>query len=104
MTYAILFRPQVEEDVSAAFAWYEDKVRDLGRKFLRGFYASTVEIPLNPFLYPKVYGEYRRCILGPFPYAVYYKVRGEEVVVAGVYHCARDPRAIRAELRERGRE
>ena len=100
MTYAIRFLPEVEEDVVAVYSWYEEKARGLGEEFLRIFYAYASEIPRNPLLYPKVYHEFRRRLLRRFPYSIYFRVEGNEIVVFGLFHSARDPHSIRARLGE----
>ncbi len=71
MTYTLRFLPEVEDDVIGGYVWYEAKSRGLGEEFLRMFYTHAGEIPRNPLLYPKVYGEFRRCLLRRFPYAIY---------------------------------
>ncbi|MBT9163977.1 MAG: Toxin ParE2 [Chloroflexi bacterium] len=101
MTSTIRFLPEVEEDVIASYAWYEEKSPGLGEEFLRMFYAYAGEIPHNPLLYPKVYREFRRRLLRRFPYAIYFKTEEPEIIVFGLFHCARDPRTIRAQLRSR---
>lgn len=101
MTYNLLFLPEVEEDVIAGYVWYEGKSPGLGEEFLRIFYACAGELPRNPLLYLKVYKEFRRRLLRRFPYAVYFMVEDDQIVVFGLFHCARDPRTIRANLRER---
>jgi len=103
MTYTLHFLPEVEEDVIAGYAWYEEKAAGLGEEFLRIFYARAREIPRNPLLYPKVCGEFRRRLLRRFPYAIYLRIKGNEVIVFGLFHCARDPRTIGAKLRDRDR-
>ena len=65
------------------------------------FYAWAGEIPRNPLLDPKVYGEFRRRLLRRFPYAIYFRIVEKEIVVFGFFHSARDPRAIRAKLKDR---
>ncbi|MBC8205472.1 type II toxin-antitoxin system RelE/ParE family toxin [bacterium] len=101
MRYTLRFLPQVEEDVFADYRWYEDKALGLGGEFLRMFYACVQGITRNPLLYSKVYYDFQRCLLRRFPYAVYYKISGSEVIVFGLFHCARDPGAIIAKLQER---
>ena len=101
MTYTLRFLPEVEEDVVAGYAWYEEKSPGLGEEFLRMFYACAGQIPQNLLLYPKAHGELRRRLLRRFPYAVYFRIQGDEIVVFGLFHCARDPRTIRARLRDR---
>ena len=101
MTYTIRFLPEVEEDVIAGYAWYEEKAPGLGEEFIRMFYACAGEIPRNPLLYPKVYREFRRRLLRRFPYAIYFRIEDNEIIVFGLFHCARDPHTIRAKLRRR---
>jgi plasmid stabilization system protein ParE len=101
MTYNLRFLPEVEEDVITGYLWYEEKSPGLGEEFLRMFYASAGELPRNPLLYSKVYNEFRRRLLRRFPYAIYFMIKDGEIIVFGVFHCARDPRAIRMKLRDR---
>lgn len=101
MTYTLRFLPDVEDDVMVGYAWYEEKAPGLGEDFLRMFYASTGEIRRNPLLYSKVYREFRRCLLRRFPYTIYFTLEGHEIIVFGLFHGARNPRTIRAQLRDR---
>lgn len=101
MTYTLRFLPAVGEDAIGGYAWYEEKTPGLGEEFLRVFYACASEIPRTPLLYPEVHREFRRRLLRRFPYAIYFRIEGNENVVFGLFHCARDPRTIRARLRDR---
>lgn len=101
MTYGLQFLPEVEEDVIAGYLWYEEKGRGLGEEFLRVFYACANEIPRNALLYQKVYGDFRRRLLRRFPYAIYFRIEKSEIIVSGLFHCARDPRSIRSKLSDR---
>jgi len=56
--------------------------------------ASTrvwTKIALNPTGYRKVFGENRRCTLEQFPYALWFKVEND-VIVVGCLHAKRDPK------------
>lgn len=99
--HALRFLPAVEADVRSGCEWYERRSEGLGREFLRVFYASCEELTRNPLMYPAVHRKFRRCLLRRFPYAAYYRVEGDAVVVFGVFHCARDPRSIRGTLNNR---
>jgi len=101
MTYNLRFLPEVEEEVLGGFVWYETKSPGLGEEFLRMFYACAGEIPRNPMLYPKVHGEFRRRLLRRFPYAIYFRIENDTIIVFGVFHCARDPRTFGERLRDR---
>ncbi|OHC05039.1 MAG: hypothetical protein A2Z57_05295 [Planctomycetes bacterium RIFCSPHIGHO2_12_39_6] len=101
MTYTLRFLPEVEEDVITGYAWYESKSHSLGEDFLRMFYAFASEIPSIPLLYPRIYGKFHRRLLRRFPYAIYYLIEDNQIIVFGLFHCARDPRTIRAKLQDR---
>lgn len=101
MTYSLRFVPEVEEDVVAGYVWYETKAPRFGEEFLRLVYACASEIPQNPLLYPEVHDNFRRRLLRRFPYAIYFMIEGNTVIVFGLFHCARDPRTIGAKLRDR---
>ena len=101
MTYALRFLTEVEEDAIASYEWYEQKVPGLGEEFLRVFYACAGELAHNPFLYPKVLGEFRRRLVRRFSYAIYFGVEGNEIIVFGLFHCARAPYTIRRRLQNR---
>lgn len=101
MTYTLRFLPEIEDDLIVGYRWYETKSIGLGEEFLRMFYAYAGEISHNPLLYPKVYGEFRRKLIGRFPYAIYFRIEDNQIIVFGLFHCARDPRAIKRKLKNR---
>ena len=101
MTLPLRFLAQVEEDLVAGHTWYEGKSPGLGEEFLRAFYASAGEISHNPLLWPCVYDQFRRHLLRRFPYAVYFTIEDGHVIVFGIFHCARDPRAIQNGITDR---
>jgi len=101
MKYTLHFLPEVEEDAIIGYEWYEEKSSGLGEEFLRMFYAIANDIARNPLLYQKVHGDFRRCLIRRFPYAVYFRVEENDIMVFGLFHCARDPRTIKRNLAER---
>lgn len=101
MTYTLRFLPEVERDAIDGYFWYEEKEKGLGEEFLRLFYANANEITREPLIYRKVYGEFRRRLLRRFPYAVYFSVIEDEIIVFGLFHCARNPSAICGDLQNR---
>jgi hypothetical protein len=101
MTYTLQFIPEIEEDVIKSYIWYESKSRGLGEDFLRMFYVSANEISSNPLLYPKVYQDIRRRLLRRFPFAIYFKIEEDRIIVFGLFHCARNPQVIDDTLHNR---
>ena len=101
MIYSLRFLPEIEEDVFCGFAWYEEKATGLGEDFLRLFYACSEELRRNPFLFQKIHGEFRRRLLRRFPYSIYFRIVDYEIIVFGLFHCARDPIKIYNKLTSR---
>jgi plasmid stabilization system protein ParE len=91
MTHRIIVRPEAEDDLYAAFDWYESQHPGLGRDFAREISHCIDTIAESPFLYAPIVGTVRRAIARKFPFAVYYLTNEDETVVLAVLHCARDP-------------
>lgn len=87
------FRPPAEDDVRDAYAWYREQGEGLAPEFRRALDACVAQIERNPLAYPKVYEELRRALLRRFPYGIFYPIEPTEVVVHGVFHGRRDPKA-----------
>ena len=96
MTRAIRFKPEAEQDLSDAHAWYEGQRVGLGDEMLLCVEAAIESVQRQPEGYVAVEGEIRRALLRRFPYGVFYLVETSEIVVLGVFHAARDPRAWRS--------
>lgn len=101
MNFELYFLPQVEQDVTSAMAWYNEKASNLGSEFRRTFLAQAAEVGRSPKQYRRVHGKFRRALLRRFPYAMYFQQEEQRVVVFGVFHTARDPLWVNANLKER---
>jgi len=93
--------PEVSDDIAKAANWYRKERPDLGIEFIEDVYVFLEDIFATPLTRRLVYKEYRRGIMHRFPYAVYYRVSKDEVVISLVRHTARNPATIRRILRSR---
>jgi len=73
MTYTSRFLPEVEDDAITAYMWYEEKSRGL-----RGFLEDVL------------------CVC-------HRNTTKNEVIIFGLFHCARNPQTIRNKLQDRDR-
>ena len=89
--YRITADPQADEDVVAAFEWYERERPGLGDEFLDELEATYARIVDGPLRYRVLRATVRHCMLRRFPYAVYFTIHGEEISVFAVVHSSRDP-------------
>ena len=89
--YSIEAEPAVEPDVEAAFAWYEVEETGLGFQFLEELRAAYQRILDSPYASQELRSGIRRALTRRFPYAVYFSVEEEIIVIVAVLHTARDP-------------
>ena len=87
----MISEPPADLDVEAAFEWYENERPGLGLEFLDELRASYNRIADGPLKYQELRGDIRRALLRRFPYAVYFAIEGDIVVVVAVLHASRDP-------------
>jgi len=84
-------RPAAAADVDEAFLWYESQRPGLGREFLAAADALVGAIVEHPLRYPVIRRNTRRALLRRFPYALYFRIYGEVVVVVACMHGRRNP-------------
>ena len=92
MPLPLIFRRRVGQDLAGAYGWYEEQRLRLGEELLAAVDASFDAIEESPEMFARVHGEVRRAMVSRFPYAVFYRVEPEQVVVLAVLHTARDPK------------
>lgn len=87
-----------ESDLLRGANFYDRKSPGVGSYFLDSLYSDIDSLVLYGGVHRIVLG-YHRMLSRRFPYAIYYKVAGEEVQVWRVLDCRRNPRWIRKQLR-----
>ncbi len=93
----VIRRPRlVEEDQLAAALWYDEQQPGLGDDFLNDSESVINALADNPLLYSIRFADVRCVRLRRFKrYAVFYVVRGAEILLLGLIHSSRDPRWLR---------
>jgi plasmid stabilization system protein ParE len=81
----VVFRPEAEDEVLEARAWYDGRRTGLGKEFAQAIDETVHRIVEHPLAYPRAHRDTRRAVLSRFPYAVYYRVHGEDIVVQAVH-------------------
>lgn len=82
----IIVRREAQSEVQKAFHYYQEKSEGLGFEFMRSLDAALQSIKRNPFAYRKIYQETRRVLLRKFPYAVFYIIEENRIVVIACFH------------------
>ena len=81
MTRRVVFRPQAEDDALEVRQWYEARREGLGAEFGLAVDEIVARVVANPLAFQRAHGETRRAVLARFPYAIYFRVVSEEIVV-----------------------
>lgn len=89
--YRLVAEAAADLDVIAAFQWYETQRSGLGTEFLEELRSAYGRIVEGPLRYQDLRLGVRRTLLRRFPYAVYFALEGEVIVVLAVLHAHRDP-------------
>src|SRR4051812_49648303 len=86
MSWILLVRPDAERDGAFARDWYDRKRSGLGDEFLDALADVMRRLQRDPEHERPYFRNFRRIILGRFPYKVFYQVIGERVVIFRVLH------------------
>jgi len=92
MKRTLIIRPEAEDDLAEAHAWYEEQIPGLGSYFLLNIDATLSWIQKSPRMYPIIYKNVRRCLVRRFPYGVFYIAEDNRIMVVAVFHAKRNPR------------
>jgi plasmid stabilization system protein ParE len=91
MTLRVVFRQAAKQDFEDAAAWYEEKRRGLSEEFVREIDDAVLRAAAAPERFPLVFRDIRRTVARRFPFAVYFRVRSNSLIVLAVFHGRRDP-------------
>jgi plasmid stabilization system protein ParE len=86
--------PATEADVAEAADWYETQRPGLGQRFIFAVESADKLLLANPLRYSVRFADVRRLNLADFPYAIFFFLHDDVIVVLAVLHARRDTRAI----------
>ena len=89
-----------EEDLLSSFEFYERKSPGVGWYFLDTISGEIESLHLYAGVHRKSLGFFRM-LSRRFPYAIYYRIRGDEIQVWRILDCRRNPNWIRVQLRRK---
>ena len=91
MKLMVRFLPEALEDLLETQRWYASREAHLGQAFAEAIATAVERIAQDPATFPCVHGPVRRLVVRRFPYAVYFREVGDELVVLAI-HGRQDPR------------
>jgi plasmid stabilization system protein ParE len=86
-----------ERDLEEGFRFYEYQSPGLGSYFLDSLYSDIDSLAYFGGIHQVVF-RYHRQLSKRFPFAIYYRIISDEVVVFAILDCRRNPSWIRERL------
>ena len=96
MSLPVVTRSRAEDEIQAAFRWYEREHEGLGVDFLDTVDRVVAIIADYPEGFPIVHRDIRRAVLKRFPYSVLYRLKADHLIIVGCFHSKRDPKSWQA--------
>ena len=93
----ISIQPSAVADLRVGFRFYEKQQAGLGGYFLDSLYSDIESLLLYAGIHSQHFGKYR-VLSDRFPYAVYYELREDLIMVRAVLDLRRDPSWISQKL------
>jgi len=88
------------DDLIEGYGFYEARGQGIGDHFLACLYADVESLRIFGGIHRRVYKDLHRSLSKRFPFAIYYTVENDTVIVRAVLDCRRNPSWIRAKLRD----
>jgi hypothetical protein len=87
-----------KKDLLDSYSFYEAQQQGIGSYFLDALSADIESLNLYAGIHPVYFEKYHRLLSKRFPFAVYYQVKDEEILIYAVVDCRRDPAWVREKL------
>jgi len=89
---------QAAHDLVEGFRFYEEQGEGLGSYFLTNLFVDIDSLLFSAGVHTKPYKHYHRLLSRRFPFAVFYTVRENTILIRAVLDCRRNPAWIRGRL------
>jgi hypothetical protein len=87
------------QDLMEGYDFYEKQERNLGGYFLDSLFSDVDSLIVYAGVHPIYFKAYFRMLSKRFPFAIYYRIDGNDVMVYAVLDCRRNPAWARQRLK-----
>ena len=87
------------QDLMEGFDFYERQEDSLGAYFLDSLFSDIDSLLIYAGIHPIYFKAYYRILSKRFPFAIYYRIDGNDVMVYAVLDCRRNPAWARKRLK-----
>ena len=94
MIHKVMIRAEAKRDLREAKRWYQSISPELKRDFVRKIDDAITLAKERPLAFQVVHRTFRRVLVHRFPYALFYHVGEDRIIIVAVLHQARDPELL----------
>jgi len=87
------------QDLLDGFNFYEQQDSGLGGYFLDSLFSDIDSLLIHAGIHPTYFQSYHRMLSKRFPFAVYYRIDGNDVLVYAILDCRKNPAWVRKRMR-----
>ncbi len=88
------------QDLMDGYNFYEQQERGLGGYFLDSLFSDIDSLQIHAGIHPTYSQLYYRMLSKRFPFAAYYRIDGNDVLVYAVLDCRKNPAWLRTRMRK----
>jgi plasmid stabilization system protein ParE len=96
-TYSINVTQLAQEDLQEAKLFYDAQDLNLGNYFIDSILVDLESLGFYGGIHSKIYGYYKM-LAKRFPFAIYYDIEDDSVIVHAILHTRKNPTSIKARL------
>lgn len=85
------------DDLDCGYSFYEAQHDGLGNYFQEALFSDVESLNIYAGIHPKHFGKYR-LLSKRFPYAIYYTMKADLIIISAVLDCRRKPAWIKDKL------
>ena len=93
----VTIQTKAKAQLRDGYWWYEKQDPGAGDYFLRSMYGEIESLPGYPGIHRKIRG-YHRLLTATFPFAIYYSIQNDAILVKAILDTRRSPAWIRKQL------
>ena len=87
--------PIANEDLLNGYHFYEQQEKGIGSYFLDSLFSDIDSLLVYHGVHPLFFSKYHRLLSKRFPFAVYYTIENEDIVIYAVLDCRKKPAWIK---------
>ena len=96
MTVRIL--QPAKRDLINGFLFYEKQAAGLGDYFLDSIFSDIDSLLIYSGVHPIKFSDYYCMLANRFPFAIYYKLEDDEILIDAVFDCRQNPDRLKDRL------